>query len=273
MANYIRIRDGYLLSECEFYAQLQTVYFYCCNRGWKWQNSETLVIKTARDWKKYFQTNPPVCGCADVNCPLGRELAYLNLIQSITLAGESSQFLELTLESAIFIDNESPVAPTPGYVVDWGDGSPTESITIGVVAHHAPLATGILTGKITWQDASMQFWYVFNFGIVVALQLNRTTEISLDLDCALYPNYPIVLTDTATIDLYSITDASGHIFGNTVFHVAPNDTTYSENGQIQTDYNGVTDIILTDYTGRDILTGEPLGTFTNTAVMRTRCIT
>jgi hypothetical protein len=200
------------------------------------------------------------------------KLSYLNLIQSITLAGESSQFVELTLESAIFVDNESPVAPTPDYIVDWGDGSPTESITIGVVLHHAPLATGILIGNITWQDATIQFWYGFNFGIVYALQLSRSTEISLDLDCALYPDYPITLTDSATIDLFNITEVTGNIFGNLVFNVPVNDVTYNANGQLLTDYNGVTDTILSTYTGRDPSTGDPLGSIINTGALRTRCI-
>ncbi len=272
MANYQNLHTLEILSECDFYDCLFTKCCYYCSADWLWENLTTHVTKTGQNWKTYFKVNPPSCNCLDPNCPNGREIAYLNLIQSITLAGESSQFVELTLDSAIFVDNESVVPPTPDYVVDWGDGSPTESITIGVELHHAPLATGILTGTITWQDASIQFWYGFNFGIVTALQLQRTTDLSLDLDCALYPNYPITLTDSATIDIYSITDASGYVFGNNVFHVAPNDVTYNENGQLLTDYVAVTDTIFADYTGRDPLTGDPLGTFTNTGVLRTRCI-
>ena len=272
MANYQNLKTLEILTECDFYDCLLDKCCYKCSEGWAWQNLDTLVIHTGQIWLEIFKLNPPSCDCADVNCPLGRELAYLNLITGITLEGKSSQFVELTLDSAIFVDNESVVPLIPDYVVDWGDGSPTESITIGVELHHAPATNGILVGTITWLDASIQFWYGFNFGIVTALQLNRTTEISLDLDCALYPNYPITLTDSATIDLFTIAETTGYIFGNLVFNIPVNDVTYNENGQLLTDYNGVTDVIFADYRGRDVLTGDPIGTFTNTGVLRTQCI-
>ncbi len=271
MANYIRIRDGYFLTECEFYAQLQTAYFYCCNKGWTWQNSETFVIKTARDWKKYFQTNPPICGCADPLCPLGREIAYLNIIESVTVADISGQFIQLTINSATFIDNESPVPPTPDYVVDYGDGSPTESLTIGVPSslHTAP--DGVYIGTITWADAVFQFWYEFSFGILASFQVERNTVVTTNLDCGIYPNYEIGLSDATTISSLVIRGYNGTIFTNIAYsHTGASGVSYSDSGQLISNLASLPDDqIVATYTYNDGVNDIDI---TNTGVLRTQCM-
>lgn len=62
--NYTKIYNDLTLTECELYEYLNTNKGFCCEKGWKWENDVTGAVKTGREWKKYWQTNPPDCsGC------------------------------------------------------------------------------------------------------------------------------------------------------------------------------------------------------------------
>lgn len=62
--NYTKIYNDLTLTECELYEYLNTNKGFCCEKGWKWENDVTGVVKTGREWKKYWQTSPPDCsGC------------------------------------------------------------------------------------------------------------------------------------------------------------------------------------------------------------------
>lgn len=62
--NYTKIYNDLTLTECELYEYLNTNKGFCCEKGWKWENDATGVVKTGREWKKYWQTSPPDCsGC------------------------------------------------------------------------------------------------------------------------------------------------------------------------------------------------------------------
>jgi len=267
---YTKIKTGETLDQCDFYDCLFTKCCYYCAADWIWRNNTTLVEKTGQNWRTYFKLNPPQCNCLDVNCPNGREIGYMNLIESISMGGMSSQFIQVTLNDATFIDNESLVPPTPDYIVDWGDGSPTQSIAIGQTLNHAPATTGIIKGTISWQDASVDFWYEFNFGVVTNSQTERISSVSYDLDCALYPSYPVDITDAATITTYTVRTRVGTIFGQTIYSLNATGQTYSQSGQLLTDYTLPSDQIVTSYSIRFGATNTQ--TFRNTSVLRTKCI-
>lgn len=270
MADYQNLKTGQVLTECELYDCLIDKCCYKCSMGWAWENLTTHVVHTGQVWLEIFQLNPPFCDCADIGCPNGREVGYFNIIESISMGGMSSQFVQVTLNAATFIDNESLVPPTPDYIVDWGDGSPTQSITIGQTLNHAPATTGIVKGSISWQDASVDFWYEFNFGVVTNSQTERISSVDYDLDCTLYPSYPVDITDSATITTYTVRTRVGAIFGQTIYSLNATGQTYSESGQLLTDYTLPSDQIVTSYSIRFGATN--IQTFRNTSVLRTKCI-
>lgn len=55
MANYTKISNGEVLTECELYDYLNTAKGYCCEKGWIWRNDDNLEEKTGRQWKAYFE--------------------------------------------------------------------------------------------------------------------------------------------------------------------------------------------------------------------------
>lgn len=57
--NYIKISNGKVLDECDFYEYLKTAKGFCCEKGWSWENETTSEVKTGRDWLAYFNEHPP----------------------------------------------------------------------------------------------------------------------------------------------------------------------------------------------------------------------
>lgn len=270
--NYQNTTTGRIVTECELYDGL----FCGCSKkyyvGWSWENLTTHEIKTGWEWRDLWKVTPPTCPeptCADPNCPNGREIAYLNIIESVTVADISGQFIQLTINSATFIDNESPVPPTPDYIVDYGDGSPTESLTIGVPSslHTAP--DGVYIGTITWADAVFQFWYEFSFGILASYQVERNTVVTANLDCDIYPNYEIGLSDATTISSLVIRRYRGVVFANVVYSSGATGVSYSASGQLISDLSSLPDDqIIATYTYNNGVSDVDI---TNTGVLRTQC--
>ncbi len=50
--NYTKISTGLTLTECELYEYLLTAKGFCCERGWRWKNDTTNVVKLGRKWKE-----------------------------------------------------------------------------------------------------------------------------------------------------------------------------------------------------------------------------
>lgn len=238
MANYQKLKTGEILSECDFYDCLMSKCCYRCNAQWQWENLTTHVIHTGQVWKQIFRENPPSCSCLDPICPLGRRLIYRNTIDDVTCVN-SFDILRVTLNTATYVDltNDTPLAPD--YIIDWGDGSPTESIVVGVVSKHdvSALAEAYYYGTITWEDATFEFWYYVRGGGITKLQTSRTLHIAYEIGCELYPDYTITVTDDATVDNIGIATSNIKIYLIPVSNVnyAPEVQTYSESGTLTTD--------------------------------------
>lgn len=238
MANYQNTINGQILTECELYD------FLVCGCSskyyvkWKWENLDTNVIHTGWEWKAIWEVTPPICSCADPICPLGRRLIYRNTIDDVTCVN-SFDILRVTLNTATYVDltNDPPLAPD--YIIDWGDGSPTESIVVGVESTHdvSALAEAYYYGTITWEDATFEFWYYVRGGGITKLQTSRTLHIAYEIGCELYPDYTITVTDDATVDNIGIATSNIKIYLISVSNVnyAPEVQTYSESGTLTTD--------------------------------------
>jgi len=238
MANYINTINGQVLTECELYDFLMcgcSAKYYV---KWKWENEDTNVIHTGREWREIWEVKPPNCSCADPNCPLGRRLIYRNTIDDVTCVN-GSDILRVTLNTATYVDLTSDPPLAPDYIIDWGDGSPTESIVVGVESTHdvSGLAEAYYYGTITWQDATFEFWYYVRGGGITKLQLSRTLHIAYEIGCELYPDYTITVTDDATIENLGIATSNIKVYLTSVSNVnyAPEVQTYSESGTLTTD--------------------------------------
>lgn len=246
MANYQKLKTGEILTECEFYDLLMTKCGYKCNLGWNWQNLTTLVIKTGQLWKEYFAQNPPSCSCLDPLCPLGRRLIYRNTIDDVTSIN-SGDVLRITLNTATYVDLTSDPPLAPDYIIDWGDGSPTESILVGVELTHdvSALAESYYYGTITWEDATFEFWYYVRGGNITKLQTSRNLHISYEIGCELYPDYSITITDDVSVDNIGISQSNIKVYLISVSNVnyAPTVQIYSESGTLTTDLTDIDDTI------------------------------
>lgn len=63
MATFKKIYNGIELSDCALYEYLLTAKGFCCEKGWQWEDLDTLEIKTGRQWLKYWEENGAPEGC------------------------------------------------------------------------------------------------------------------------------------------------------------------------------------------------------------------
>lgn len=172
----------------------------CCEAGWRWVNETTEEVKTGMMWYSYFKENPPDCsggGCQDPYCPSGKEIYYMNIINEINLRIEDT-FLYVELTNATYYNIEAdPPAPMT-YTLDPMNGNPTQTIQIGIELsiNALEITNGIYKGVIKSDDGNsfMEFIYEVIDGEFYLPQLRIVNALSIDVNCQLYPNYPIVFS-------------------------------------------------------------------------------
>ena len=69
MATFRKISNGLQMDGCDLYNYLMTSKGYCCEKGWLWEDLDTQMTMTGRDWLAYWALNgSPCAGCtAPVN--------------------------------------------------------------------------------------------------------------------------------------------------------------------------------------------------------------
>jgi hypothetical protein len=210
--------------------------------------------------------------CVSSDCPNGREISYLSVIEEINCRVDGVNFY-VDLTSATFIDLESQIAPTAAYSVQWGDGSPLEAFGFVTELSHdvSSLADGVYYGFVyeAYSTAYSMFWYEVASGVVVDYQKNRTVEIAVALTCDLYPDYTNDVDDTAEI-------TSGYIINKSdisIYGIEVNAETYggavilyNETGQLLSSLQNVGSQVISRY---QLSTGVFINNF---SILRTRCI-
>jgi hypothetical protein len=269
MQNFLRIRDNVVFTECELYACLMNKCCYECNAGWNFENLDTLEIKTGQNWKTYFRQNPPSCSCNDPLCPSGRELEYLNIIESVTCINSGSG-IRVTLNEATYIDLSSDPPLVPEYTIDWGDGSDPENISIGIQITHdiSGLADEVYVGSISWADATFGFYYQVVSGEITALQISSENRVTYNIGCDLYPNYEINVTQSASVEgTDNFVSSRIRVFNVLVSNeVYTTEKSFTENGQLLTNLDVLSNRIVYNFATTLV------GGIDNTAILRTRCI-
>ena len=210
--------------------------------------------------------------CVSSDCPNGREISYLSVIEEINCRVDGVNFY-VDLTSATFIDLESQIAPSAAYSVQWGDGSPLEAFGFVTELSHdvSSLADGVYYGFVyeAYSTAYSSFWYEVASGLVVDYQKNRTVEIAVALTCDLYPDYTNDVDDTAEI-------TSGYIINKSdisIYGIEVNAETYAgavilynETGQLLSSLQNVGSQVISRY---QLSTGVFINNF---SILRTRCI-
>lgn len=212
-------------------------------------------------------------GCISSDCPLGREISYLSVIEEINSRVAGTMFY-VSLDGATFIDLESQIAPAAAYGVQWGDGSGAEPFGfVSELGHDvASLADGVYYGYVyeSYSNAMCGFWYQVSSGVVTEFQINRTVEVDVALTCVLYPDYTNDVTDESEISGgFNIASSDIYIYGIEVNAETYGGAVllYNESGQLLSSLQNVGSQIVSRYKLSN-------GTFiSNTIILRTRCIT
>lgn len=140
-------------------------------------------------------------GCGDPICVNGREVSYFSLIRDISLGGMGTSELEATMNFATYIDLDT--LTTPIYQIDLDDGVGYHVITVGntVTLDVSGFADGLYVGNFreVHSNAICYFWYVVAGGLIVAMVQQRSTELTYELGCELYPNYKLTMSDVSRI--------------------------------------------------------------------------
>lgn len=197
MDTYKKIKTGQTLTECEFYNYIMTGKGVCCEAGWRWKNEQTQIEKTGMMWYSYFKENPPDCSggnCQDPFCPSGKEIYYMNIINEINIRLEDTfLYVELTNATYYNISADPPIPMT--YTFNPMNGHPPQPITVGaeLSINALEIADGIYKGVIISDDeyAFIEFIYEVFEGEFYLPQTRIINDINVDLNCQLYPEYPI----------------------------------------------------------------------------------
>lgn len=61
MATFRKISNGLEMDGCALYEYLLTNKGYCCEKGWLWEDIDTQMTMTGRDWVVYWAENGSPC--------------------------------------------------------------------------------------------------------------------------------------------------------------------------------------------------------------------
>ena len=158
--------------------------------GYLSENNETKYYLLS-DGSLYSGLVKETC-CTDITCQNGRQVGLLDIINEVNIISTTPSVLDVTLVSALFIDNSGALT-TSTYTLDDGNGN-IQPILIGTIISidvsgflDIPYVGTILSSN----GAKVQFEYIVLSGEVMSSSTYLVSNVDYSLDCSLYPNYTI----------------------------------------------------------------------------------
>ena len=158
----------------------------------------------------------PICDapernvCLLTDCPNGREAYFQNIFKNVTFSGLNTDTITASVNDFYFLDASGGLPAPFEPEIDWqGDGTYVAMAGSGVGPFTASFdvttgyGAGFYTGVIKFGDAYVTFYFKVKDGLVSKMTTLISQDWDIDLECSNYPNYPITIDTTHTMELYN----------------------------------------------------------------------